>query len=85
VAIAQLLRSYLQEGNFRVWLSSLKKAVYVPQKPLLSGNLFILAINGFISLVSFLLKTILYADDLSVHFEPTSNNMHKDAYKRLST
>jgi len=69
-----LIKSFLEDRSFKVRIGNHLSTIHsqdngIPQGSPLSGTLFMLAINDVVSTNLSIIKTILLADDLSIHLE----------------
>jgi len=69
-----LIQSFLEERSFIVRIGNHLLSIHsqdngISQGSPLSGKLFMLAINDVVSTTPSMIKTILFADDLSIHLE----------------
>jgi len=80
-----LIQSFLQDRVFQVRVgghlsNTSPQENEIPQGSPISGTLFIPAIINITSIIPFPLRTILLADDLSIHFQSSN---HERARRRL--
>ena len=75
-------RSCLPGPRRRACIQYLSSRKWDPQGSPLSGTLFILAINNITSIIPFPLRTILFADDLSIHFQSSKNERARRRHQR---